>query len=256
MGLAVLGMLLLAALVLGWRGRRRGAQALLLAALGVLLAIGTGPLPQTLLDALQSPYDSRVEGPWAQRNAIVLLGAGTAVPPDAPLEPTVYAYGRIARAAALYRQCKAAAPDCKLLVTGGDPLHHGRSEAAVYADLLTRLGVPAADLMLEPRSLSTWQNAQFSRPLLLAYAPQRVLLVSSALHLRRALVYFAHFGIHPEPVRADLLRAAPSWLPVGWNVTVFDSAVHELLGLARYRIYNTLGWNALPVASPAIPATR
>ncbi len=171
-------------------------------------------------------------------------------------EPPLYGYGRIARAAALYRLCHASGNDCKVLASGGDPLHNGHSEAAVYGDLLQALGVPPADLMLEQRSLSTWQNAQFSRPLLLAYQPQRVLLVSSGLHLRRSLRYFAHFGIRPEPVRGDLVRAVPSWLPQAWNAALFDAALHEYIGLVRYRVYNALGKNAPPVTAPLIPAAR
>lgn len=254
MSLALLVVLFLGAVLLAWRGRRRAAGAVLLIALVATVAIGDGPLPQLMLDGLQSDYASQAGDHWAPRNAIVLLGAGTTVPPDGAPEPTLYAYGRIARTAALYQQCKASGQDCKVLVTGGDPLHNGRSEAAVYGDLLGRLGVPAPDLLLEQRSLSTWQNGQFTRPMLLAYDPQRVLLVSSGVHLQRSLLYFAHFGIHPEPVRGDLVRAVPSWLPLAWNAAMFDGALHEYVGLARYRVYNAMGWNAPPVSAPAIPA--
>lgn len=256
MSLALCCALVALGLLLVWRGRRRGACMVLVLGLGALLAVGGGPVPQAMLDGLQSGYTAQAGDRWAPRNAIILLGAGTTRTGSGPLEPTLYAYGRIARAAALYHQCKASTQDCKLLVTGGDPLHNGRSEAAVYGNLLASLGVPAVDLMLEQRSLSTWQNAQFSRPMLLAYDPQRVLLVSSGVHLRRSLLYFAHFGIHPEPVRGDLVRAVPSWLPLAWNAAMFDGALHEYMGLARYRVYNALGKNAPPVTSPAIPATR
>ncbi|MGN6228720.1 MAG: YdcF family protein [Dyella sp.] len=256
MSLTVLGILVLLACGLAWLGWRRSAVAVLVLTLAGVVAVGDGPLTGWMLDRLQAGYTMQPPAPWAQRNVILLLGAGTVRNAAGQAEPPLYGYGRIARAAALYRQCHAAGGDCKVLASGGDPLHNGHSEAAVYGDLLLALGVPASDLILEQRSLSTWQNAQFSRPLLLAYQPQRVLLVSSGLHLRRSLLYFAHFGIRPEPVRGDLVRAVPSWLPQAWNAALFDAALHEYIGLVRYRVYNALGKNTPPITAPLIPAAR
>jgi uncharacterized SAM-binding protein YcdF (DUF218 family) len=248
-----LAVLLLLALWLALAARRRACAGVLVAALALWLAAGCGPLASWLLEGLQSGYAGAVQGTWAERNAIVLLGAGTVRTPSGP-EPELFAYGRIARAAALYHDCKAAGRDCKLLASGGDAQHHGIAEAVSYAALLRRLGVPDADLLLETRSNSTWQNAQFSRPLLLAYAPRRVLLVTSGIHLRRSLLYFAHFALRPEPVRGDYVRAVPSWLPLAWNVALCDAALHEYVGIARYYVYNAMGWNVPPVAGPGLPA--
>jgi uncharacterized SAM-binding protein YcdF (DUF218 family) len=248
-------LLLLLASIAGWRGRRHLARGLVGLALLLLLLVACGPVPRWLLSHLQDGYASTVSGPWAPRNAIVLLGAGTTrASAGSPLEPPLFAYGRIVQAAALYRDCKASQQQCLVLVSGGDPQHHGTAEAVVYGAVLRRLGVPAGDLQLESRSLNTWQNAQFSRPLLLAYAPQRLLLVSSGIHLRRSLLYFAHFGLQPVPVRGDEINAtSPSW-PAAWNMALADAALHEYVGIARYYEYNALGWNAPPVRTPLVPA--
>ncbi|MBU6248940.1 MAG: YdcF family protein [Xanthomonadaceae bacterium] len=247
MSLGVVGVLVLLGLVLAWRGSRRTAAIALGLALGVLWVVGCRPVPQRLLDGLQDGLPARVEGAWAPRNAIILLGAGTTRAPDGTVEPSFYAYGRIARAAAVYRQCHVTGNDCKLLISGGDAVHSGRAEAPVYGDLLAAMGVPRGDMILESRSLSTWQNARFSRPLLDAYHPQKVVLVTSGMHMRRALLYFAHFGIHPEPVRADLLTARQGWLPKTWNALVFDLALHEYLGQLQFRYYNLTGKNPPPL---------
>ena len=255
MVLPVVMVLLLLALGGMLAGRRRVGAVTLAVALLALFGAGTPPLPQALLDALQRPYPLQLPppAPWAARSAIVLLGAGTTLAADGATEPPLVAYGRIARARVLYAQCRAAGGDCKVLVTGGDPLHHGRSEAAVYGEQLQAMGVPAADLILEERSASTWQNAQFSRALIAAYRPGRLLIVTSGLHMRRALRYFGHFGLHPEPVRGDWLQARGGWLPSGWNLTLFEQAVPEYFGLLRYRLYNVMGWNAPP--QPRLPMT-
>lgn len=225
--------------VVKWR--RSGNTALGLAVL-VFLAVGCGWIPALLLRGLQTPYAQRTTIQWAPRNAIVLLGAGT-VRTAGGVEPTLFANGRINEALRLYRACKASGADCKLEVSGGDALHTGRSEAMVYGDLLQQLGVPVSDLMLEPRSMNTWQNAQFSAPLLRAYDAQRVVLVSSATHLRRATLYFSHFDIHATPVRGDWLTAREGAWPQSWNFAVADLAIHEYVGVWRYRWYNAMGWN-------------
>jgi uncharacterized SAM-binding protein YcdF (DUF218 family) len=239
--LGILGIALLAA------RRRRSGGALCLLAVLLFLADACGPLPAWLLARLQAPYAAAPAPDWGRCNAIVLLGAGTVKPAGAAaVEPSLFAYGRIARAAALYRACRQSGADCRLLVSGGDAVHTGASEAEIYGALLRGLGVDAADLVLEARSLNTWQNAQFSAPLLRAYGADRVLLVSSGLHLRRSLLYFAHFGVDAVPVRADYVAAVPAWLPSGYNLALGDLAWHEYEGVLRYHLYNAMGWNAPP----------
>jgi len=240
----VLLVLIALAIVLARLRWHRCSHALLASALILLLAIGCGPVPIWLLAQLQSVPATTAPIDWGQRNAIVLLGAGTVrVAGSGEVEASLFAYGRIGKAAQLYRACRQAGRECKVEVSGGDARGLGRPEAVVYTGELRRLGVDGADLLLEPRSMNTWQNAQFSGPLLQAYGADRVLLVSSGYHLRRGLLYFAHFGIHAMPVRADYVGGVRSWLPLSYNFAMADLALHEYAGIARYRLYNAMGWN-------------
>lgn len=228
-------------LVLRWH---RTSKTLYVVSLLLFLAVGCGPVPAWLLGDLQSPYLARPAIEWGGRNAIVLLGAGTAkVPGTAHAEPGVFSYPRLVEAAGLYRDCRTTRTDCKVLVSGGDAQRHGMPEAAVYRDALVAIGIPAADILVESGSMNTWQNAQFSSAMLRTYGADRVLLVSSGIHLRRSLIYFAHFGLDPTPVRADYLRAVSSWLPLSYNFVVADFALHEFIGIARYHVYNAMEWN-------------
>ena len=237
-------LVLLALLLARWR-RRRGSNVLAVLAVLLFVGVGCGPLPVALLTQLQAPYAMRAPVSWGQRNAIVLLGGGTVRVPGTPaIEARLFAYGRISQAAALYHDCRRDAQrSCKVEVSGGDVANRGRSEADVYGQDLRELGVDPADILLETRSMNTWQNAQFSVPLLKAYAPDRVLLVSSGFHLRRGVLYFTHFGIDATPVRADYLSGVRSWEPLAYNFTMSDIALHEYAGILRYRVYNMLGWN-------------
>lgn len=223
-------------------------------AFGLFLAASCGPLPAWLLAHLQAPYAEEPRVDWASRNAIVLLGVGTSrIAGSKQVVPMMLAGGRMVEAYTLYRACKQSGHDCKLVISGGDPVRNGLSEAAAYAGPLLAMGVDRADLLLESRSLNTWQNAQFVQPLLSAYAPQRVVLVSSAIHLARAQTYFAHFGIDTLAVRGDYADVRLTWLPNAWNLTLTDSALHEYLGLQTYRLYNAMGWNAPPPSRYGAP---
>ena len=244
MTLIALVLLLLLAFVAGWRKRRGLARSLVALALLLFLAMGCGLLPRWLLSRLEAPYALQPALQWAPNNAIVLLTGDAVHVPGGAVEPSLGAYGRITEAAMLYNDCRHAGAGCKLLVSGGDPTHMGTSLAASYGAVLRRLGVSSEDLILESRSKTTWQNAQFSRPLLSAIGVQRIWLVSSAFHLQRSLLYFAHFGISATPVRGDYLKAEfsawPSWL----NISLGEVALHEYVGIARYHVYNAMGWNA------------
>lgn len=228
---------------------RRGRGGWLFYGLAFMLFVASacGPLPAWLLMHLQAPYATRPTVTWASRNAIVILGVGTSrVAGTGQVVPTVFAGGRLAEGYTLYRTCKQSGNDCKLIVTGGDPFRNGMAEAAAYGDVLLGMGVDRNDLMLETRSMNTWQNAQFVQPMLKTYAPQNVVLISSAVHLSRVQKYFEHFGIRATPVRADYMDARLTWFPNGWNVALTEFALHEYLGVLTYHMYNAFGWNAPP----------
>jgi uncharacterized SAM-binding protein YcdF (DUF218 family) len=224
------------------------ARTLLTLAVVLFLAIGCGPLTSLILGNLQDPYLTSQPIDWGKRNAIVLLGEGLEKVGETRLvEPEIIAYGRIVKAAELYDECRKTAADCKILITGGDPLNTGESEATVYKGVLTKIGVDPADVMTEDKSRNTWQNAQFSRPLLQNYGPDRTFLVASAISLRRSLLYFSHFGIEATPVRGDYIGAVQSPVPSSYNFAFADFALHEYVGIARYYVYNALGWNPPPI---------
>ena len=91
--------------------------------------------------------------------------------------------GRADRAAELYRQGAAPA----VLVTGfGD--------CAANVQILEKNGVPAPAITSEPKALTTWENANFSMPILRGMNARRVIIVTSWYHSRRALACFKHFA--------------------------------------------------------------
>jgi uncharacterized SAM-binding protein YcdF (DUF218 family) len=116
------------------------------------------------------------------------------------------------------------------LVMSGGPRRRGRPSAApAMRDLALALGVAGERILVEERSSCTAENAR-AVAALLADEPRDVLLVTSALHMRRAALCFERqgFRVGPAPVPAasgeDPERAS-----------LVTQTLHEYLGLAYYR---------------------
>jgi uncharacterized SAM-binding protein YcdF (DUF218 family) len=244
--LVVITVLVLVAMGLAWLRLRRSAYLVAILVLVLFLGIGCGLIPALLAPGLQAGYAADAVIHQAQATAVVLLGGGTEQVTDdrsTPVEVGPLAYGRLVKSVQLYRECKRVNGVCFVLVTGGDPEHNGTSEAAVYGAVLRQLGVDPADLVLEERSLNTFQNAQYTAPLLQAHKVDQVLLVTSGVHLRRSLLYFGHFGVVARPVRADHVSPQMAPLPLSYNFLVTDLVLHEYAGVVRYYVYQLMGWN-------------
>jgi uncharacterized SAM-binding protein YcdF (DUF218 family) len=190
---------------------------------GCFITIGSGLLPFWLssyfampLPAVSSTLD------WKKKNAIVLLGTGTVTLSNYTIQPSMTAFSRIYTAARLYLSCKKSKNQCTIVISGGDTLHTGAPEATVYRDALRRLNINSADIQLEQHSINTYQNAKLTSLILKKENFDRVFLVTSGIHLKRAILYFSYFGIHTTPIAADFISPHLSIIPLGYNFTVTD----------------------------------
>lgn len=254
MTLSALALLAIFSAAAWWSRRYWLARSLAAIAVLLFFGIACGPLTDMALYGLQGSYVMSPPIRWAPRNAIVLLAAGTSrLNEGAPLVPSLFANGRLLEAATLYHRCHAAGQQCVVLVSGGDSQGNGAAESSVYAKVLIGIGLPASDVQTETRSHNTYENAQYSRPLLSIDDPQQLVLVTSGIHLRRGLLMFEHFGMHPLPAAGDVLRGSSSLLPLAFNMALCDAALHEYAGIAQYYVYNILGWNTPWLRGPIIP---
>lgn len=210
----------------------------------ILFLIGTGLITKPLLSTLQS-YPHLQNPNWSDRNAIVVLGIGTVRwGKDHNLSTHALGYPRLFEAARLYHACKKTKSVCELILSGGDPTHHGKSEATVMAKALQSLGIPESDIIMENQSRNTFENAKFTRELIESNEFNHIILVTSGFHLKRALRFFEYQGLSVEPASADYLSPTLSYIPLSLNFTYFDLALHEYLGLLQFWIFNQFGWNA------------
>ncbi len=161
---------------------------------------------------------------------MVVLG-GAIAPPEAgqPYPNLGPAADRVWHAARLYHAGKA---PVVVLSGGSDLTISEHPEAVAMGKLLQDLGVPASALLLEGSSRTTEQNARFSAVLLRQHSLQRVLLVTSALHMARALRHFEAQGLQVVPVATDheTSRTPPQGLWQRWppNTSSLDGSARAL----------------------------
>lgn len=205
--------------------------------------IGTGLLPLIMLNKLTA-HPFYTNKPWESHNAIVVLGGGTVkILTSDVIKPTSLSYSRIYEGMRLYLQCKKTHYSCKIILTGGDAYKNGQSEADIYKQAFIDLNVKNNDILTEKNSLNTFENAKFTSELIQQGNFNKVYLVTSGMHMRRALMYFKNFNIEANPAPSDYLPAKISIIPISYNFVLADLLTHEYLGIIRYKLYNYLGWN-------------
>ena len=104
-------------------------------------------------------------------------------------------------AARLYRAGKAPV----ILISGGHIPWLGSKipEAEVDTGAAGGVGCSCASIIAESASRNTYENAVLTKALLAERGLQRVLLVTSALHMPRALATFKTAGIDAVPAATD-----------------------------------------------------
>ena len=102
------------------------------------------------------------------------------------------------------------------------------------------LGVPASAILLEDKSRNTREDAQFTKELLAEHGFSKILLVTSAMHMPRALALFQAQGITVIPAVTDFDAIPPRsewqrWLPDIEALDRSSRALKEYLGMALHR---------------------
>jgi uncharacterized SAM-binding protein YcdF (DUF218 family) len=230
-----------ACLALRWR---RGAALLLGVALAVLGGASTPWLAERLVAPLESAHPPTPLAALPSADAILVLGGGTkpALPPR-EFPELANAGDRVLHAARLFRAGKA-----PLVVLSGGRLPwqtRGPAEAQAMSQLLVELGVPREAIATEEESANTHENCLRSKPLLDARGARDVLLVTSALHLRRALATCLAAGLAVRAAPTDFLvavqgsRTGLDFAPDPEALAFTHSALRERLG---FWIYQRRGW--------------
>jgi uncharacterized SAM-binding protein YcdF (DUF218 family) len=189
-------------LLVRWRWPRFGTVV----ALSGVAWLGLWSLPSASLwlrGTLEHRYAQQAPASYPAADAIVVLGGGKEGSRKGKREGgnLLNAGDRVWFGAQLWRAGRAPV----LILSGGNAEWSAsdKPEAEAMAAFLVDLGVPRGAMLLGSQSLTTHENALRTREVMQANGIRRVLLVTSALHMRRAMAAFAAAGIDAVPAPTD-----------------------------------------------------
>lgn len=119
-----------------------------------------------------------------------------------------------------------------------DPSLAEYGEARAMAEQLRDWGIDADRILVEERARNTRENAVYSAEIIRARGLERVLVVTSAFHMKRASECFAAVGLSFDTLAVDF-RAhdrATTWLPRPQFLATSSALVRELFGRLIYRV--------------------
>ncbi|MBI4434405.1 YdcF family protein [Candidatus Uhrbacteria bacterium] len=239
--------------VLVWKGRRRIGLWTLTGALAVFVLLSLDPIANGLVWTLERRYGVPPTITEHHRDAVaIVILAGGATEPDGRRdvgELSGASWRRLWRGIATYRELDGIVP---IVYSGGsgDPFNavsHEAELARSYA--LWVAGVPEDRFLVETASRTTYENGVAIVRMIRERSPDitkpKVLLVTSAWHMRRAVAVFEGLGVAIVPIPADFaartLRVTP--LSIFPSADAFSSSVtsiHEWIGIAGYRLLGRL----------------
>ncbi len=249
--LGLVCVLLLLALLL-FRNRSRRGNIILGVAFVLLWLSSNRWVAMGLARSMEWRYLPVPELPPAE--VIVLLGGGTDSP-DYP-RPIVEVNGagdRVLYAGWLYQQGKAP----YILVSGGNIEWLGSrstTPAEEMAEILQWMNVPEEALWLQSRSFNTYEEVVYNATILDEKGIDRIILVTSAMHMPRSVALFEKQGIEVIPAPVDYKVTQAGWedlfegdiqsqligfMPSEGNLTLTTYTLKEYLGFLAYRLR---GW--------------
>lgn len=220
------------------RKHRAGKILFLVGCVGMFLS-SIDPVSNALVRPLESTYppllplasepvttlsDGSAAPVW-----IVILGGGSTVEAGlAPLQQL--SSGSVARLSEGIR-LQRLFPESKLLLSGG--ADHSR----LVAGAAQSLGVPRDRMVLAPAVLDTVDEARALHSVL---GKERFALVTSAMHMPRAMALCRKTGMHPIAAPTDFVSDNERWsprhllnlFPNAGAALVLENTLHEYLGLA------------------------
>ncbi len=234
------GLFLLAASLVMQGLRRRCAAAVCTLAALIWFWFWSTPACYLLLGgALERPYPPREASEMPRADAIVILGGGMGCNTNFPYAEMWDAADRVWHASRLY-----AAGRAPVVIPSGT----GEEYSSV--PLLRDLDVPPSAILVEPHARNTEENAQRVErlvrhlPGLKPNARPRILLVTSAWHMRRSQLLFERTSLEVIPAATDH-EAGVRWREAGrWKQYLpnYDALglngvlAKEYLGYVLYRV--------------------
>lgn len=214
------------------RCRRTGEFFVLLGTVALLL-FSTPFVPNLMLSHLEDQYRPLIKPPRSI-STIVVLGGGVRIRANAPPNTQLGAasLSRLLEGIRLYRSIKRQGGFANLFLSGG--YAYGKfSTPHTMQNTAVMLGITPGNIMLEPGSKNTFQEALYLKK---ALGKQRFIVVTSAAHMPRTMLLFKKQGLRPIPAPTQFVagkktKSIVRFIPKAINLVNADVAMHEYLGI-------------------------
>jgi len=222
-------------------GYRRSGAAAAISAGALLWACATPFVAEWAAGSLERQHPPRPMSETPQADVAIVLGGGIRPNASPRQEPDLGdASDRVLHAARLFRAGKVP----RILITGGNiPWISGTTpEAQMIRDHLVEFGVPVEAISVATESRNTYENALEIKRLKETQPFQTALLVTSAIHMPRAIATFQRAGIPVLASSTDVRvitktnRTVFDWLPDSEYLDLTTKAVKERIGTLAYRM--------------------
>jgi len=231
-------LLLVLAMIFAYTRRARLSRRLMAASAVLLTAVVIGPLGHFLAVPLETRFPRQPDDIAAPDGVVVLGGSvDEALSIQTGRITFTEAAERLTAAVELRRRF----PHAKLVFSGGSAALSGSiaTEAEIVKRFWRSLGADEGDATYEDRSRNTYENALFTRDLVKPNPGERWLLITSAMHMPRAMGVFRKVGFevtaYPVDYRTDGRLFGLGLVKYSvQGVATADFAAHEWIGLVVY----------------------
>lgn len=244
MPLPLLFICIICGLLFLWRKKIKTGKVLFILSGLWLLIITTKPVPVLLVKNLERIYlpffpDS---SDFAESVNIYVLAAGHTDDKRLPSNGQLSATGlaRITEAVRLYREISPS----RIIISGPGGLED-LNQAEVLKRTCLIMGVEDKNIELIKDGVNTRTEA--SEYIKKYGNDNELILVTSAIHMRRALIWFREYGIEPFPAPADFMirqgskKGKYQWMPSANYLKMMEAATHEYAGLVLAKTQKIVG---------------
>ncbi len=228
-------LLLLWALFQFRKKRYKQGQRAILYAFTVIFASSTGCTASLLTHNLESQAKYTVKENVTY-DAVILLGGLM----EARSNPPSY-NDAVERLLVTYDVLRTNQAKFAIISSGIDG--RGEPEASLLARQLRSWGIDESRLIVEDKSVNTHKNALYSKRIIEERKFQHVMLITSAMHMKRAEGCFRAVGLEPALLPVDFRTAGRFYqaglFPRARPLSDTTDAIREMVGWYAYR---AVGW--------------
>lgn len=215
-----------------------------------LVFLAVIPIGPWLAGPLENRFPQYVAGAAAVDGVIVL--GGSTNPKMTQLRGQISVNGAVERLI-IFADLARTYPDAKLVFTGGSgSLNPGAlSEADVAEDLLKKMGSDMGRIQFERKARNTFESGRNAKALAIPDASENWLLVTSALHMPRAMGVFRKAGWSVTAYPVDFKTGGSGRPRLRFNLAgngrSTQTAIREWVGLVAYKAFGrTDDWFPAP----------